>query len=105
LKALAVTSATRLAQLPNVPTVAEIKPNFTIETWIGVAMPPKAPADAVNRMAALVEQAMKDNDLRAQLRELAVEPVFEGPAAAKARMARDVVTFTELGKGTNISLD
>jgi tripartite-type tricarboxylate transporter receptor subunit TctC len=105
LKALAVTSATRLAQLPNVPTVAEIKPNFTIETWIGVAMPPKAPADAVNRMAALVEQAMKDNDLRAQLRDLAVEPVFEGPAAAKARMARDVVTFTELGKGTSISLD
>jgi tripartite-type tricarboxylate transporter receptor subunit TctC len=105
LKALAVTSATRLAQLPNVPTVAEIKPNFTIETWIGVAMPPKAPADAVNRMAALVEQAMKDNDLRAQLRDLAVEPVFEGPSAAKARMARDVVTFTELGKGTSISLD
>jgi tripartite-type tricarboxylate transporter receptor subunit TctC len=105
LKALAVTSATRLAQLPNVPTVAEIKPNFTIETWIGVAMPPKAPADAVNRMAALVEQAMKDNDLRAQLRELAVEPVFEGPAAAKARMAKDVSTFTELGKGTSISLD
>ncbi len=105
LKALAVTSATRLAQLPNVPTVAEIKPNFTIETWIGVAMPPKAPADAVNRMAALVEQAMKDNDLRAQLRELAVEPVFEGPAAAKARMAKDVATFTELGKGTSISLD
>jgi tripartite-type tricarboxylate transporter receptor subunit TctC len=105
LKALAVTSATRLAQLPNVPTVAEIKPNFTIETWIGVAMPPKAPADAVNRMAALVEQAMKDNDLRAQLRELAVEPVFEGPSAAKARMAKDVTTFTELGKGTSISLD
>jgi tripartite-type tricarboxylate transporter receptor subunit TctC len=105
LKALAVTSATRLAQLPNVPTVAEIKPNFTIETWIGVAMPPKAPADAVNRMATLVEQAMKDNDLRAQLRELAIEPVFEGPAAAKARMARDVATFTELGKGTSISLD
>jgi tripartite-type tricarboxylate transporter receptor subunit TctC len=56
-------------------------------------------------MAALVEQAMKDNDLRAQLRDLAVEPVFEGPASAKARMARDVVTFTELGKGTSISLD
>ena len=105
LKALSVTSATRLAQLPNVPTVAEIKPNFTIETWIGVAMPPRAPADAVNRMAALVEQAMKDNDMRAQLRELAVEPVFEGPAAAKARMAKDVATFTELGKGTSISLD
>jgi hypothetical protein len=48
---------------------------------------------------------MTDNDLRAQLRELAVEPVFEGPAAAKARMAKEVATFTELGKGTRISLD
>jgi len=53
----------------------------------------------------LVEQAMKDNDLRAQLRDLAVELVFEGPAAAKARMAKNVVTFTELGRGSSISLD
>ncbi len=105
LKALAVTSAARMPQLPNVPTVAEIKPNFTIETWIGVAMPPKVPQDAVNRMAALVEQAMKDNELRTQLRELAVEPVFEGPAAATARMAKDVATFAELGKRTGITLD
>lgn len=105
LKALAVTSAGRLSQLPNVPTVAELKPNLIIETWVGVAMPPKAPAEAVNRMASLVEQAMKDPELRAQLTDLAVEPVFEGPAAATARMARDVATFTDLGKRTNIALD
>jgi tripartite-type tricarboxylate transporter receptor subunit TctC len=105
LKALAVTSGARMPQLPNVPTIAELKPNFTIETWIGVAMPPKAPAEAVTRMAALVEQAMKDSELRSQLLDLAVEPVFEGPAAATARMAKDVAVFNELGKRTGITLD
>jgi tripartite-type tricarboxylate transporter receptor subunit TctC len=105
LKALAVTSGARMPQLPNVPTIAELKPNFTIETWIGVAMPPKAPAEAVTRMAALVEQAMKDNELRSQLNDLAVEPVFEGPAAATARMVKDVAVFNELSKRTGITLD
>jgi len=42
---------------------------------------------------------MTDNDLRAQLRELAVEPVFEGHAAAKARMAKDVATSRSLARG------
>jgi tripartite-type tricarboxylate transporter receptor subunit TctC len=56
-------------------------------------------------MAALVEQAMKDSELRSQLLDLAVEPVFEGPAAATARMAKDVAVFNELGKRTGITLD
>jgi len=105
LKALAVTSTKRLPALPNVPAVAELKPDFRIETWIGIAMPPNAPPAAVARMAALVEQSMQEKDLRDRLSALTVEPVFEGPAASKARMASDVAAFTALGKRTNIMLD
>jgi hypothetical protein len=43
--------------------------------------------------------------LKQLLDDLAVEPVFEGPAAAKAGMVRDVTTFPDLGKRTNIALD
>jgi tripartite-type tricarboxylate transporter receptor subunit TctC len=105
LKALAVTGGARSPQLPDVPTVAESKPGFSLETWVGISMPAKTPAPLVNRMASLIDQAMKDPELRAQLVAQGVTPVYEGPAALTARMAREQEMFSALGKRANISMD
>jgi tripartite-type tricarboxylate transporter receptor subunit TctC len=105
LKALAVTSASRSSQLPNVPTIGEVKPGFELETWVGISMPAKTPAALVNRMAALIEQAMKDPELRAQLTEQGVTPVFEGPATIASRMAKEIDMYAALGKRAKISMD
>jgi tripartite-type tricarboxylate transporter receptor subunit TctC len=105
LKALGVTSASRSNQLPNVPTIGEAKPGFELETWVGISMPAKTPPQVVSRMAALVEQAMKDPELRAQLAEQGVTPVFEGPAAITSRMAKEIDMYAALGKRAKISMD
>lgn len=105
LKALGVTGATRAVQLPNVPTIGETKPGFALETWVGISLPPATPAPIVARLASLIEQAMKDPALRAQLVEQGVTPVFEGPAAISSRMAREIDTYTALGKRAQISMD
>ena len=105
LKALAVTGAVRSPQLPNVPTLAESKPGSVLATWVGISMPPKTPPQIVNRLAVLIEQAMKDPELQAQLVAQGVTPVFEGPAEITARMAREIDMFSALGKRANISMD
>ena len=105
LKALGVTGATRAVQLPNVPTIGEAKPGFVLETWVGISLPPKTPAPIVNRLAALIEQAMKDPELRAQLVDQGVTPVFEGPAAISSRMAKEIDMYAALGKRAQISMD
>ncbi len=105
LKALAVSGAVRSTQLPNVPTLAESKPGFVMETWVGISLPPGAPPEIVNRLAALIEQAMDTPELRARLTEQGVTPVYEGPAAISARMASEIKAFAALGKRANISLD
>ncbi len=105
LKALAVTGAVRSPQLPNVPTLAENKPGSVLATWVGISMPPKTPPQIVNRLAVLIEQAMKDPELQAQLVAQGVTPVFEGPAEITARMAREIDMFSALGKRANISMD
>jgi tripartite-type tricarboxylate transporter receptor subunit TctC len=56
-------------------------------------------------LAALIEQAMKDPDMQAQLVAQGVTPVFEGPAEITARMAREIDMFSALGKRANISMD
>ena len=104
-KALAVTGTARSSQLPNVPTLAESKPGFAMETWVGISLPPRTPPQIVNRLAALIEQAMKTPELQAQLTEQGVTPVYEGPTAISARMAREIEAFSALGKRAKISMD
>jgi tripartite-type tricarboxylate transporter receptor subunit TctC len=105
LKALAVTGATRSPQLPNVPTVTELKPGLVLETWVGISLPPKTPQQIITRLASLIEQAMKDTELQAQLVAQGVTPVYEGPAEISARMAKEMEMFSALGKRANISMD
>lgn len=105
LKALAVTGASRSPQLPNVPTLSEIKPGLVLETWVGISAPPKTPPQIVAKLASLIEQAMKDPELQAQLFAQGVTPVYEKPSEITARMAKELEMFTALGKRTNISMD
>ncbi len=105
LKALAVTGAARSPQLPNVPTLSEMKPGLVLETWVGISAPPKTPPQIIAKLASLIEQAMKDPELQAQLFAQGVTPVYEKPSEITARMVREVGMFTALGKRTQISMD
>jgi len=105
LKALAVTGTTRSPQLPNVPTLSEMKPGLVLETWVGISAPPKTPPQIIAKLASLIEQAMKDPELQAQLFAQGVTPVYEKPSEITARMAREVGMYTALGKRAQISMD
>jgi tripartite-type tricarboxylate transporter receptor subunit TctC len=60
LKALAVTSASRAATLPEVPTTAEGKlPNVTSDNWYGLVVPAATPADIQKRIHAAAVAALK----------------------------------------------
>ena len=52
LRALAVTSATRAAVLPDVPAVAEVLPGYEASIYVGISAPRGTPADVVNRLNA-----------------------------------------------------
>jgi tripartite-type tricarboxylate transporter receptor subunit TctC len=53
----------------------------------------------------LIEQAMKDPELQAQLFAQGVTPVYERPSEITVRMAKEVEMFTALIKRANISMD
>lgn len=68
--AIATTSLQRLPSMPNVPTVAEALPGFEIQSWIGIAAPVDTPAAIVEKMNALLRQALADPGVRASLEKL-----------------------------------
>ena len=67
LKALSVTSASRAATLPDVPTTAEGKlPNVTSDNWYGLVVPAATPADIQKRIHAAAVAALQSPGLKDQ---------------------------------------
>jgi len=65
LKALGVTDTTRVAQLPNVPTIAEAGlPGFKFATWIGIAAPAGTPKVVVDRLYAEMVKVLAMPDVK-----------------------------------------
>jgi tripartite-type tricarboxylate transporter receptor subunit TctC len=60
IRMLAVTSATRLPQLPDVPTVAETVPNFETSYWFGLFAPAGAPRAIVEQINGAVRRVVSD---------------------------------------------
>jgi tripartite-type tricarboxylate transporter receptor subunit TctC len=79
LRGLAVTSAKRNPQLPDVPTLLEAMPNgFDLEAWFGVWAPAGTPPDIVRKLNADIVAVLADPDFRAKLAADGSEVVTAG---------------------------
>jgi len=80
LRALGVTSATRLAALPDVPAIGEFVPGYEGSGWIGICAPKGTPADVVDKLNKNIDAVIADPAIKARLVELGAEPVEMTPA-------------------------
>ncbi|WP_431284040.1 Bug family tripartite tricarboxylate transporter substrate binding protein [Humitalea sp. 24SJ18S-53] len=81
LRALAVTSTTRTAAFPELPTVAEAGvPGFDISTWYGIWAPARTPMPIVERLQQATASAVAAPEAAARLASLGAEPVADTPA-------------------------
>lgn len=80
-RALAVTSAKRSPQMPDVPTFAELGlPAYDVSAWFGIFAPAGVPKDVVAKLEGSIRSAMKSPELKKQLAASGVDPM-EGSAA------------------------
>jgi len=70
LRALAVTTATRSAALPDIPTLSEFIPDFEASQWIGLAAPRGTPPQIVERLNREINTALADPTIKARFAEL-----------------------------------
>lgn len=97
-RALAVTSAKRIPQMPELPTMIESGfADFIVTTWNGIAAPAATPKAIIDRLASEVAKAVKDPKIAERLAALGVTPSGNTPAefgkeiAADAKLWGDVV--------------
>jgi tripartite-type tricarboxylate transporter receptor subunit TctC len=70
LRPLAVTTATRSALLPEVPTVAELLPGYEASAWYGIGVPSGTPAEVIGTLNREVNAALADPTMKARLIDL-----------------------------------
>jgi tripartite-type tricarboxylate transporter receptor subunit TctC len=75
LRALAVTTATRSSELPDVPTVVETVPGFEASQWYGVSAPKGTPTEATQRLNKEINALLADPNLKARLSALGIDPI------------------------------
>jgi tripartite-type tricarboxylate transporter receptor subunit TctC len=73
LRALAVTSTTRQAVLPDVPPVAQFLPGYAATAWFGIGAPKATPADIVDKLNREINAGLADAKLKARLHDLGGE--------------------------------
>jgi tripartite-type tricarboxylate transporter receptor subunit TctC len=102
-RALASASATRIPELPEVPTFAEAGvEGMAIDSWFGFLAPARTPPAAVAALNAAFARALADETVRRRLAELAVTPVGGTPEAMAAHMQREVARWAEVVRRNNI---
>ena len=67
LRALAVTTATRSAELPDVPSLNDFLPGYDASTWLGVAAPKNTPPDIVEKLNQEINVIFDDPAMKARL--------------------------------------
>ena len=105
LRALAVSSLTRIPELPDVPTVAESGfPGYEVNYWIGVMAPAKVP-DGVRATLERALMASLTPENRAALQDGGVRPLGQDSRALDALIRRELVQWQELVTQAHITVN
>jgi tripartite-type tricarboxylate transporter receptor subunit TctC len=104
---LGVSSAERVADPADLPTIAESGyPDYRVSVWYGIAAPVKMPQQAVQTITASINRALNDEVFRASLTKVGFGPLRpRSEAEIKAFMEADRARWSDVVKKLNFSLD
>jgi tripartite-type tricarboxylate transporter receptor subunit TctC len=106
LRALAVTTTTRSAVMPEVPTVAESGlPGYESGSWLALLAPAGTPKDIVDKIAADLKAVLDDPATRQALEQQGATPHSSTPAQLAALMEADRKRYSKIIADKNISIE
>ncbi|TAG26686.1 MAG: tripartite tricarboxylate transporter substrate binding protein [Burkholderiales bacterium] len=105
LRALAVTSAKRQPELPDVPAVAETIPGFEVNTWYGLVGPAGLSPAVVKRLNDGVAKALSDKAVRDKLATSGLAVQTSTPEELTAYMRAELTRWAKVAEFSKITLD
>jgi tripartite-type tricarboxylate transporter receptor subunit TctC len=106
LRALAVTTKTRVASLPEVPTIMELGyPNYEINSWQGLFAPANTPPEIIAKLHEATSQILNDSEFRGVLTKEGSEPVGGSVAQFTTHVTNEVNKWAKVVKDSGAQAD
>ena len=103
LRALAVTSATRASQLPDVPTVQESGfPGYDVQSWYGVCAPAGTPVAVLDKLHADINTVLRMPDVQQRLNELMISGAPTSREEFDQFIRAEIARWAQVIKSANI---
>src|SRR3954452_837226 len=105
-RALAISSAQRIAAAPEIPTIAESGfPGFDVNPWWGILAPAGTDVAIVRKINRDVESVLRTPEMIAFLGTQGAEPLMTSPETFLAMLQADIAKWAKVVKSANVSLD
>jgi tripartite-type tricarboxylate transporter receptor subunit TctC len=105
LRALAVTTATRSPELPDVPTVGETVPGYEASALFGMGAPKKTPPEIIAKLNKEINAVLADPEVKKRLIELGGDPVIATPEEFGAMIAAETEKWEKVVKFAGIKIE
>ena len=106
LRPLAVTTARRAPELPEVPTIAEAGvPGYEATSWFGMFAPAGTPAPVVARLNGALVKVLADPEVKKKLAEQGAEPYSEKPEQFAEFIRKETAKWSKVVKDSGASAD
>jgi tripartite-type tricarboxylate transporter receptor subunit TctC len=105
LRPLAVTTATRLPPLPDVPTVSEFVPGYEATAWWGVGAPKNTPADIIDKLNREINAGLADPKIRARFADLGGTAMGGSPADFGKLIADETDKWGKVVRAANMKVE
>ena len=106
LRAIAVTSAKRVAALPDIPTFAESGiANFDVSSWLGVFLPAGTSQPIISTLNGEIRKIVETPEVRKQLIHQGADPASNTPAQFAAYLKSETATWARVFRDTGIRAD
>jgi tripartite-type tricarboxylate transporter receptor subunit TctC len=105
LKLIAASSEQRLANLPDVPTVAERLPGFVTGSWQGILAPARTPPDVIAKLHAEIARILKLPDVKEILVSQGTTPLATGPQDTGRWLAVEKERWTKVVRDSGFKLE
>ena len=106
LRALAVTSAERVKEAPEIPTIAEAGvPGYAATSWFAFFAPAKTPPDIIKKMHDDTVAVLAEAPVRAKMEQQTLTPVGSTPEALAAHFKAEMAKWAPVVKAANIKVN
>jgi tripartite-type tricarboxylate transporter receptor subunit TctC len=105
LRAIAVTTATRLPSLPDVPSISETIPDYEVSTWAGVGAPRGTPAEIITKLNREINAGLASAAIQAKYADLGYTMFITSPAEFGSFIAEDTAKWAKVIRTANIKAE